>query len=426
MIATTARPRPSGRLPKAPRSSARTWRQARIPSPSCAPGKAPGPQKTQRSELELLRATLSDYQIEKLIGRGANGMVYKAVWKPESRPVAIKVLHKEAGAKQKLRFVREVRAVARLVHPHIVRIYDGGTRMVPSEAGEPRELGFYAMHYVSGADLERLLESKTAKLPFLVNTLAKVARALHFAHQQGFVHRDVKPSNILLDRKGEPHLIDFGFAKNPLKDPRVTELGIAVGTPAYMAPEQALGKQKKLCPASDVFSLGAILYELLTGVPPHDRNNLMDSVKSLVKEKARPPSELNPDTPNVLEQICLCALQKQISQRYSSALVFARDLQSWLEGKPLRTGSPAARAAADTGRVLRQASAVPRLAAHSGRSWREARVPEIPNGGPQTAEATAEVEAVSRDQGSTTTAQGPTQRPGLWRRIVTWLTGARS
>lgn len=321
-------PDPSTPLPKLRASSA--WRQARVQE---------GSKKTIQiqphpvgSNLAQMQQALTEYQIEKVLGSGSNGVVYKARVLSERTFVAIKVQHRSASAHQKARFLREIRAIAELHHPNIMQIFEAGTCTVLDITGERRELNYYTMPYIPGADLGRLLASKTAELSFLVHTLITVARAVQFAHWHGLVHRDVKPSNILLDRKGKPYLIDFGFAKKPRTDPRLTDLGNTVGTPAYMAPEQALGKRKLLGPRSDIFSLGAILYEMVTGVPPHEKENRLASIKALVQEPVVPLRELEPDTPPELERICLRALRKKIDERYASAADFAEELELWLLG----------------------------------------------------------------------------------------------
>ncbi len=282
-------------------------------------------------ELDELRELLPEYTIESLLGEGAMGSVYKAVWQPHQKTVALKVLHENASEKTVQRFLREIRAGVNLVHPNIVRIYDGGAD----------DLCYCTMQYIRGKTLGQLLESQSASLPFLVNVLRKIAEALHYAHGQGFIHRDVKPENILLDTSGRAFLADFGCAKDPENDPRVTELGAVVGTPDYMAPEQALGRQALLGPATDIFALGGILYEILTGRPPFARASMIKVLKAIVKEPPTPPTQVKPDTPQELEKICLCALRKRIPDRYPSASEMARDLKHWLEGDPLPVASAA-------------------------------------------------------------------------------------
>ncbi len=326
---TNVQAAPSVPLPKLRASSA--WRQARVKEGT--KNRIQIQPHPVGSNLAQMQQALTEYQIEKVLGSGSNGIVYKARSLTEQTIIAIKVQHRSASAHQKARFLREIRAIAGLHHPNIVQIFEAGTCTILDETGERRELSYYTMPYVPGADLGRLLATKSAELNFLVHTLITVARALQFAHWHGFVHRDVKPSNILLDRKGKPYLIDFGFAKKPRTDPHLTDLGTTVGTPAYMAPEQARGRQQLLCPASDIFSLGAILYEMVTGVPPHEKENRLASIRALVKEPAVPLRELVPDTPPELERICLRALRKQISERYASAADFAEELELWMMGQ---------------------------------------------------------------------------------------------
>ncbi len=412
MLAT--RPRPSRRLPrrlKAPDSQA--WRrQARVEPEAPTQPSTPPP-----SERDQLRALLPEYQIEKLLGEGANGKVYRARWTERETPVALKVLHRGAQKHERQRFLREVRAIGKLRHEHIVTILDAGTRRIPEAWGGGEELCYYAMEHIAGSDLGKVLDARAAELRYLVYCLSRVARALHFSHKRGIVHRDVKPSNILLDKQGKPCLIDFGSAKNPLVDARVTAFGIAVGTPAYMAPEQARATERKLCPASDVFALGAILYEMLTGTPPHERETLVATLASLLKEPALPPRSLAPDTPEVLEAICLRALEKPLHRRYTSASAFADDLESWLYERPLPKSSPLRLRRSTTRAAVRafelKAPAAPPqpLPPPRGSSaWREAKL-----------EADAAPEAVQEEAATPEPAPQPPPLPGRLRRAWLWL-----
>jgi WD40 repeat protein/tRNA A-37 threonylcarbamoyl transferase component Bud32 len=271
--------------------------------------------------------TLTGYDILERIGRGGMGVVYKARERRLGRVVALKmILTADAEADQLDRFRAEAEAVARLQHPSIVQIFGVG-----EEEGRP----FLALEFVSGGSLA----SKTAGKPLQPREAAALVRtlagAMHYAHERGVVHRDLKPANILLAEDGTPKIADFGLAKRLDASADPTATGAAVGTPNYMAPEQAAGQSKEASPATDVWALGAILYELLTGRPPFNAATALETLRQVVSVEPVPPSRLQPQTPLDLETICLKCLRKEPKKRYASAAALADDLGRFLEGKPI-------------------------------------------------------------------------------------------
>jgi WD40 repeat protein/tetratricopeptide (TPR) repeat protein len=268
------------------------------------------------------------YELLGEVGRGGMGVVYKAHQQGLNRIVALKVIlaGPYASAEQLVRFRWEAELAARLVHPHIVQIYGVGTH---------EGYAYLAMEYVEGGTLGQHTAGK-AQPPREAARLAEfLARAVGFAHERGIIHRDLKPGNVLLTPHGVPKVADFGLAKVVGFDTGLTQTGVILGTPAYMAPEQATGKGQDTGPAADIYALGAILYELLSGRPPFTGSNLL-SVLDQVEER-EPPSLRSGSCrcPRDLETICLKCLRKDPGQRYASALDLAEDLRRFLAGEPI-------------------------------------------------------------------------------------------
>lgn len=277
--------------------------------------------------------TFGHYELVCELGRGGMGVVYQARQKNLDRTVALKmVLASHLASEQQLRrFESEGRAAASLRHANIVRLLDSG-----QIEGQP----YLAMDYIAGQNLARRLQQGPLELDAAARLVCDVARAVDYLHKQGIVHRDVKPSNILLDEEGQPYLTDFGLAKLLAADSHLTGTGVAAGTPSYMAPEQAAGQPSDVTPLCDVYSLGAVLYELITGRPPFQAASAIDVLIQVLESEPVHPRQLNPAIPRSLATICLKCLEKQPTARYASAGELADDLERFLKGEEVlaRTG----------------------------------------------------------------------------------------
>src|SRR5437763_2838917 len=272
---------------------------------------------------------LGDYELLEEIGRGGQGVVFRDRQKRLNRTVALKVISigQWASKAHLKRFRREAEAAASLDHPCIVPIYD-----VDERDGSC----YFSMKFVEGGQLDEVVRRKLMSIRQAAELIAKIARKVHYAHEHGILHRDIKPGNILLDAKGEPHLTDFGLARLLETESTVTRTLEVLGTPSYMAPEQAAGNSTQLTSATDVYGLGAVTYQLLTGHPPFAGGTTYETIKLLLETEPRQPRLLNPKIDRDLSTICLKCLEKDPQRRYSSALALAEDLEHWLKHEPIQ------------------------------------------------------------------------------------------
>jgi serine/threonine-protein kinase len=294
---------------------------------------------------------VSGYRVEAVLGRGGMGVVYKAWHLGLGRAVALKMLLAGpcAGPEERERFRREAQAVAGLRHANVVQVYDVG-----DVEGRP----YFTMELIEGGSLAQQIQGAPQPARQAAALVATLAEAIHAAHQGGIVHRDLKPSNILLTADGTPKVTDFGLARRLEGDGGLTLSGAPVGTPSYMAPEQARGDKAALGPATDVYALGATLYELLTGRPPFRADSAAATLQQVLAEEPVAPARLNPRVPRDLETVCLKCLNKEPPRRYASARALADDLRRFERGEPI-----AARPLGRLGRLARWARRRPASAA---------------------------------------------------------------
>jgi tRNA A-37 threonylcarbamoyl transferase component Bud32 len=265
------------------------------------------------------------YELLAEIGRGGMGVVYKARQVDLDRIVALKMVlaGSMASAEQVTRFHAEAKVAARVQHPHVIPVY---------ETGHVNGMPYLVMQFVAGCSLHERLRAGPLPVESAARITAAVARAVADLHAAGIIHRDLKPSNILLDGRDEPFVTDFGLAKLVEGDSVLTQSGAILGTPQYMAPEQALGRGKEAGPAADVYSLGAILYECLTGRPAFREATPFDTLMAVLESEATLPRQINPKVPRVLEQVTLQCLEKDPARRFPSAAELAAALEGYLKG----------------------------------------------------------------------------------------------
>jgi len=309
---------------------------------------------TAADQMSDAPAEFGKYVLFEEVGRGGMGVVYRAKQTDLDRVVALKMIlsSRFASEEEIQRFYGEARAAGRLRHPNIVGIH---------EVGELNGQHYFAMDYVEGESLEESLQTGPLAANEAVECLQTIARAVHHLHENQIVHRDLKPSNILIGESGEPILTDFGLAKLFESNSAQTRTGTIIGTPSYMSPEQAGGEASRVSPRSDVYSLGAILYKMLTGRPPFQRGNPLDTLVEVMEGEPTLPTRLNRSIPRELERICLRCLEKSPEKRYRTAAALADDLERFLNGEPVE-----ARQTGVISRIRRWGRREPALASRLG------------------------------------------------------------
>ncbi|MBI3724914.1 protein kinase, partial [bacterium] len=276
----------------------------------------------------VVGAKFGRYELLSELGRGGMGIVFRARQADLEREVALKMLLDGGGASNVAvdRFYAEARHVAKLVHPGIVSIHD---------VGEHEGIHYFTMDFVEGQHLGHLIRAGEIDRKKAVEIAIKLCAALAYAHKQGVIHRDLKPGNVLMDRRGSPRITDFGIAKDLGKESTSTRAGEVLGTPNYMPPEQADGRALSVDARADVYSLGAVLYEMLTGRPPFIGDTTFEVVTQVVHQKPTPPRKLKPDIPVDLETIVLKCLEKPLESRYKDANALLKDLESFRDGEKI-------------------------------------------------------------------------------------------
>ena len=291
-------------------------------------GRHPAGRRRMENDACPLPSRIGQYTVIRELGQGGMGVVYLAEQAALKRLVALKVIRHGVNAtpEEVARFRAEAEAVARLQHPNIVQIH---------EVGEQDGVYYLVLEYVDGGSLDRQLAGTPQEPRAAARLIETLARAVHHAHRRGILHRDLKPANVLLDAQGQPKVTDFGMAKSLQGDSGLTASGQVLGTPSYIAPEQASGKHGEVTPAVDVYGLGALMYEMLTGRPPFKGATPLSTLEQVVSQEPVAPSRFQRHIPRDLETICLKCLEKQPSRRYATAEALADDLGRFLSGRPI-------------------------------------------------------------------------------------------
>ena len=271
---------------------------------------------------------LARYELHEKLGDGSMSQVFRGTDRQLQRPVAIKILKENLLSQEaaRRRFAREAQSLARMDHPNVVRVYD---------FGESGTQAYLVMEMVEGEALSSVLGRNAKDLRELLALFEQAARGIQHAHEKGIIHRDIKPQNFLVTKAGELKVADFGLAHLLESDPGLTGSGAVLGTPLYMAPEQARGGGAQITPRTDIYGLGAVLYEILTGGPPHQGESVSEIYEKVCRERPRPPRQVAPGVAAELEVIALKAIEKDPSHRYASAEEFAVDLRRYLSGEPI-------------------------------------------------------------------------------------------
>ena len=298
----------------------------------------PSPQPDTR---ELPRR-IGNYELQEVLGQGGMGVVYRAVQYAGDTPireVALKLIRIDQwfGVEDKrngqllARFREETRFASQLEHPNIIRVYD---------IGQMDGLDYFSMQIINGTDLALFVQKQSPSFNRIAEMLIPIARAIAFAHAKGIVHRDLKPSNILIDQRGKPYIADFGLAKSTFGNSDLTQTGQILGTPGYMAPEQASGEHNEVGPSADIYGLGGLLYYCLTGQAPFVAANVLDALVKVLESDPIPPRTLNVQISRSLEQVCMRCLEKKAEDRYETALEVAEDLERFASGLPTHAKAP--------------------------------------------------------------------------------------
>jgi serine/threonine-protein kinase len=304
-------------------------RQSIVPLTGADGGLIPGDATVDpapRARADLGSVSVPGYEILEILGQGGMGVVYKARQVSLNRIVALKMIRGGGYVREeRRRFLLEAEAIARLQHPNIVAVY---------EVGDHEGTSFFSLEFCSGGNLDRKLNRTPLQAREAARLVESLAHAMQAAHAAGVIHRDLKPANVLLTEDGTPKISDFGLAKRA-DEASHTVTGAIMGTPSYMAPEQAAGKNKDVGPATDIYALGAILYETLTGRPPFKGTATFETLQQVVTQEPVAPSQLNPKVPHDLETICLKCLEKAPRLRYGDCQALADDLARWQRGEPI-------------------------------------------------------------------------------------------
>jgi len=284
--------------------------------------------KVKLPERAPRRANFGDYEILDKIAQGGMGVVFKARQITLNRLVALKTIRSGslADEEQIQRFYSEAEAAGKLDHPHIVPVF---------EVGKTQGQHFFSMAFVDGPSLHAEVKTAPLEVAEAASIMQTVALAVQFAHDNDIIHRDIKPQNILLDQRRQPRVTDFGLAKHLLDDSHLTEAGLILGTPNFMAPEQAAGQSHLATASADIYSLGATFYFMMTGRPPFQAASTAETIRQVLETEPAPPRRLNPAIPRDLETICLKCLRKSPSQRYETAAALAEDLERWAKNEPI-------------------------------------------------------------------------------------------
>ena len=328
---------------------------------------------------------VAGYQILEVLGSGGMGIVYKAHQERLDRFVALKMIRAGGGARPEdlARFETEAKAVAAIEHNNIVKIFD---------IGEQDGLPYFSLEYLPGGSLSQRIGGKPQPFDQAARIVETLARAIHVAHEHKVIHRDLKPANVLFAADGTLKITDFGLVKRLESDSKQTRSGSILGTPSYMAPEQARGESQTVGPAADQYALGAILYDLLTGRPPFQGTSVLDTLEMVRSKEPVPPSQLQPKTPRDLETICLKCLEKDVARRYPDVLALAEDLRRLQCGRD-DPGAPGFRRRAAL--ALVQAQSQGRVVERRRRALAADRGGRL---GDRGREATADANAVAEDE----------------------------